>query len=75
MTPVASLGTNNQALVFKESQDMSEEAFQFLTILLCLLVILELIFKWFYSSDIFPFDLSHIEPLIVHLYLNDFVLI
>ncbi len=32
MTHVVSLGTNNQALVFKESGDVSEEAFHFLTI-------------------------------------------
>jgi hypothetical protein len=50
---------------------MSEEAFLFLTILLCLLIILELIFKRFYSPDIYPFDLFRIEPLIVHWYLND----
>jgi hypothetical protein len=31
MTHVVSLDTNNQAKVFKESGDMSEEAFQFLT--------------------------------------------
>jgi hypothetical protein len=49
---------------------MSEEAYQFLTILLCLLVILDSIFKWFYPLDFYPFDLFHIEPLIVHLYLN-----
>jgi hypothetical protein len=53
---------------------MSEEAFQFLTILLCLLVILELIFKWFYSLDIYPFDLFCIELLIVHSYLNDVII-
>ncbi len=53
---------------------MSEEAFQFLTVLLCLLV-LELIFKQFYSPDKYPFDLFHIESLIVHAYLNDVVLI
>jgi hypothetical protein len=29
---VVSLGTNNQVKVFKESGDMSEEAFQFLTV-------------------------------------------
>jgi hypothetical protein len=49
---------------------MSEEAFQILTILLCLLVILDFIFQWFYSRDIYPFDLFHIKPLIVHWYLN-----
>jgi hypothetical protein len=38
-------------------------------------LLLELIFKWFYSPDIFPFDLFPIEPLIVHSYLNDVVLI
>jgi hypothetical protein len=59
---------------FKESGDMTEEAFQFLTILICLLAILELIFKWFYSPDIYRFDLFCIEPLIVHLYLNDVVI-
>jgi hypothetical protein len=53
---------------------MSEEAFQFLTVLPCLLI-LELIFKWFYSPDIYPFDLFSIEPLIVHSYLNDVGLI
>jgi hypothetical protein len=53
---------------------MSEEAFQFLTVLLCLLT-LELIFKWFYSLKIYPFDLFCIEPLIVHSYLNDVILI
>jgi hypothetical protein len=66
------LGTNNQAYVFKESGDMSE-AFHFLTILLCFLVILDVIFKQFYSPDIYPFDLFCIEPLIVHLYLIDIV--
>jgi hypothetical protein len=54
---------------------MSEKAIQFLTVLLCLLIILELIFKRFYSPDIHPFDLFRIEPLIVHSYLNDVVLI
>ena len=54
---------------------MSEESFQFLTVLLCLLVILELIFKRFCSPDMHPFDLFRIEPLIIHLYLNDVVLI
>jgi hypothetical protein len=44
---------------------MSEESFQFLTVLLCFLV-LELIFKRFYSLYIYPFDLFCIEPLIVH---------
>jgi hypothetical protein len=53
---------------------MSEETFQFLTVLLCLLI-LELIFKQFYSLDIYLFDLFRIEPLIVHSYLNDVVLI
>jgi hypothetical protein len=53
---------------------MLEEAFQFLTVLLCLLTILELIFKWFYSPGIYPFDLLRIEPLIVHSYLNDIVI-
>jgi hypothetical protein len=74
MTCVVSLGTNNQASVFKESKDMSEEAYQFLTVLLCLLIILELIFKWFYSTDIYAFDLFCIEPLVVHSYLNDIVI-
>ncbi len=55
---------------------MSEEAFQFLTVLLCLLVLSELIFKWFLLSGyIYPFNLFRIEPLIVHSYLNDVVLI
>jgi hypothetical protein len=53
---------------------MPEEGFHFLTILLCLLVILDLIFKWFYSPDIYPFDLFPIEPLIDHLYLNDVII-
>jgi hypothetical protein len=53
---------------------MSDEAFHFLTILLCLIVILDLIFKWFYSPDIYPFDLLRVEPLIVHLYLNDVII-
>ena len=53
---------------------MPEEALQFLTVLLCLPIILELIFKRFYSLDIYPFDLFCIEPLIVHLYLNDVVI-
>jgi hypothetical protein len=53
---------------------MSEETFHFLTISLCLLVILDLIFKWFYSPDIYPFDFFCIEPLIVHLYLNKVVI-
>ena len=52
---------------------MSEETFQFLTVLLCLLIV-KLIFKWFYSLDIYPFDLFHIEPFIVHLYLNEIVI-
>ncbi len=34
-----------------------------------------LIFKRFYSLNVYPFDLFCIEPLIVHLYLNDIVLI
>ncbi len=54
---------------------MSEEAFQFLIVLLRLLLILELIFKRIYSPNIYPFDLFHIESLIVHLYLNDVVFI
>ena len=55
---------------------MSEEAFQFLTILLCQLILLELIFKRFLLSGyIYPFNLFRIEPLIVHSYLNDVVLI
>ncbi len=74
MTRVVSLVTNNKAYVFKESGDMSEEAFQFMTVLLFLLVF-ESIFKRFYSLDISPFDLFCIEPLIVHSYLNDVVLI
>ncbi len=74
MTCVVGLGsTNNQAYVFNESGDMSEETFQFLTILLCLLVILELIFKFqmVLPPDIYPFDLFHIECLILHWHLND----
>jgi hypothetical protein len=54
---------------------MSEKTFQILTVFLCLLIILELIFKQFYSPDIYSFDLLRIEPLIVHLYLNDTVFI
>ncbi len=69
-----SLSTNNQVYVIKESGDMSEEAFQFQTILLCLLIILELIFKRFYSPDIYPFDLFPIEPMIDHSYLNDIII-
>jgi hypothetical protein len=53
---------------------MSEEAFHFLSILLCLLVILDLIFKRLYSLDTYPFDLFHIDPLIVHSYLNGVVI-
>jgi hypothetical protein len=53
---------------------MSEEAFHLLTFLLYLLVVLDLIFKQFYSPDIHPFDLFSIEPLIVHSYLNDVVI-
>jgi hypothetical protein len=53
---------------------MSEEAYHFLTILLCLFIILDLIFKRFFSPDIYPFDLFHTEPLIVYLYLNDVVI-
>ncbi len=41
----------------------------------CVNLLLELIFKRFYSLDIYPFDLFCIEPLIIHLYLNDVVLI
>ncbi len=74
MTHVVSLDANNQAKVLKESGDMSEELFQFLTVLLCLLI-LELFFKRFYSLDIYLFDLFRIEPLLFHLYLNDVVLI
>ncbi len=48
---------------------MSEEAFHFLTILLCLLIVSGLIFQWIYSLDIYPFDLFHIDPLIVHSYI------
>jgi hypothetical protein len=55
---------------------MSEEAFQFLTVLLCQLVLSELIFKQFLLFGyIYLFDLFRIEPLIVHSYLNDIVLI
>jgi hypothetical protein len=53
---------------------MSEEAFQFPTVLLCLLVILEIILKRFYSLDIYLFDLFCIEPLIVHSYLNELII-
>jgi hypothetical protein len=53
---------------------MSEESFHFLTLLLYLLIILDLIFKLLYSTDIYPFDLFRIEPLIVHSYLNDVVI-
>jgi hypothetical protein len=53
---------------------MSEQAFHFLTILLCLLIFLDLIFNWFYSLDIYPFDVFCIEPLLVHSYLNDVVI-
>jgi hypothetical protein len=53
---------------------MSEEAFQFLTVLLCTCC-LELVFKRFYSPDVYPFDLFCIKPLIVHSYLNAIVLI
>jgi hypothetical protein len=37
----------------------------------------DLIFKQFYSLDIYvyPFNLFRIEPLIVHSYLNDVILI
>jgi hypothetical protein len=55
---------------------MSKEAFQFLTFLLYQLILSELIFKWFLLSGyIYPFNFFHIEPLIVHLYLNDVILI
>jgi hypothetical protein len=55
---------------------MLEEAFHFLTVLLCYLVISELIFKWFLLSGyMYPFNLFCIEPLIVHSYLNEVVLI
>jgi hypothetical protein len=56
---------------------MSEEAFQFLTVCyVCYLVLSELIFKRFLLSGyIYPFNLFHIEPLIVHLHLNDVLLI
>jgi hypothetical protein len=55
---------------------MSEEVF-LLTVFLCYLVLLDLIFKtvftlWIY---IYPCNLFRIDPLIVHLYLNDVVLI
>jgi hypothetical protein len=53
---------------------MSEEAYHSLTVLLCLFIFLDLIFKWFYSPDIYPFDLFCIEPFIVYLYLNDVVI-
>jgi hypothetical protein len=53
---------------------MSEKAFHFLSVLLCLLVILGLIFKRFSSLDIYPFDLFRIKLLIVHSYLNDAII-
>jgi hypothetical protein len=53
---------------------MSEEVFQFLTLLLCLLIILDLIFKRFYSPDVHHFDLFCTEPLIVYPYLNDVII-
>ncbi len=53
---------------------MSEEVFQFQTILLCLLIILDLILKRFYSPDIYPFDLFCIEPLIIHWNFNDIII-
>ena len=54
---------------------MSEEAFQFLTVLPCYLVLSELIFKQFLLSGyIHPFDLFRIEPLIIHLYMNEVVI-
>ncbi len=53
---------------------MSEKAFHFLTIFLRLLIILDLIFKWFYSPNKYPFDLFQIEHLIVHSYLNDVII-
>jgi hypothetical protein len=62
VTPVVSLDTNKQAKVFKESGDMSEEAFQFLTAFCYVNSLLELIFKWVYSTDKYPFDLFRIEP-------------
>ncbi len=34
----------------------------------------DLIFKQFYSLDIYPSDLFRIDPLIVHLYLNDIII-
>jgi hypothetical protein len=61
VTHVVSLDTNNQAQVLKESGDMSEEAFQFLTVLLCLLV-LESIIKRLYSLDIYPLICSTLNP-------------
>ncbi len=53
---------------------MSEEAFNS-SLFFCVYLFLKLIFKWFYSPDIYPFDLFCIEPLIVHSYLNDVILI
>jgi hypothetical protein len=55
---------------------MSEEAFHFLTVLLCQLILSELIFKRFLLSGyVYSFNLFCIEPLIVRSYLNDIVLI
>ena len=56
---------------------MSGEVFHSLTVFSMLTCSSDLIFKWFYSLDIYihPFNLFRIEPLIVHLYLNDVVLI
>jgi hypothetical protein len=58
---------------------MSEEVFHFLTVFLCYLVLLDLIFKtvftlWIYIY-IYRCNLFCIEPLIVHSYLNDAILI
>jgi hypothetical protein len=55
---------------------MPEQACQFLTVSLYELILSELIFKLFLLSGyIYPFNLFCIEPLIVHSYLNDIVLI
>jgi hypothetical protein len=55
---------------------MSEEAFQISDCFAMLTCFSELIFKRFLLSGyMYPFDLFHIEPLIVNLYLNDVVLI
>jgi hypothetical protein len=55
---------------------MSEEVFHSLTDFM-LTCSSDLIFKRSYSLDIYiyPFNLFHVEPLTVHSYLNDVVLI